>query len=62
MQRDARRWAWSFGWGSSLPPFSDQKRPDLPGSWGTLLCLCPALRPRQDRCPQAPTGQRHGPR
>jgi hypothetical protein len=44
------------------PHFSDRKRPDLPGSWGTLLCLCPALRPRQDHCPQALTGQRHGPR
>jgi hypothetical protein len=23
--------------------------PDLPGSWRILVCLCPALRPRQDR-------------
>ena len=40
----------------------DWRRPDLSGSWGTLLCLCPVLRPRQDRCHQALTVQRHGPR
>jgi len=34
-------------WGSSQAPLiADRRRPDLPGSWGTLLCLCPALRPR----------------
>jgi hypothetical protein len=27
-----------------------------------LLCLCPALRPRQARCHQATTVERHGPR
>ena len=30
-----------------------RRRLDLPGSWRTLVCLCPALRPRQDRCSQA---------
>ncbi len=25
------------------------KRQDLPRSWGISVCLCPALRPRQDR-------------
>ncbi len=25
-----------------------RRRGDLPGSWRTLLCLCPGLRPRQD--------------
>jgi len=28
---------------------------DLPGSWVTLLCICPALRPRRDRPCQAIT-------
>ena len=29
--------------------FEEWKQPDLPGSWGILVCLCPVLRPRQDR-------------
>ena len=43
--------AWSFGFGSPTPTFS-RKCWDLPGSWRTLLCLCPGLRPRQDRPPK----------
>src|SRR5262249_33294752 len=27
---------------------TDRRRPGLPGSWRTLLCLRPALGPRQD--------------
>src|SRR5271163_4962920 len=46
---DAGPAAWSFGCGSPTPPFNDRKRPDLPGSWRTLVCLRPALGPRQDR-------------
>src|SRR5258707_15036133 len=38
--------------GSPTPPFTDRRRPDLPGSWGTLVCLCPALGPQQDRRPR----------
>jgi len=55
---DAGPAAWSFGCGSPTPPFNDRKRPDLPGSWRTLVCLRPALGPRQDRRPRpygAPT-------
>jgi len=33
---------------------------DLPGSWRTLLSLCPVLRPRQDRRHQALAVCRHG--
>ena len=35
---------------------------DLPGSWGTLVSLCPVLRPRQDHAHQAHTMRGHGPR
>ena len=38
--------------GSPTPTWV-RKRPGLPGSWRTLPCLCPALRPRQDRTHQA---------
>ena len=34
----------------------------LPGSWGTPMCLCPALGPRQDRLRQAMAASRLGPR
>lgn len=41
----------SFGSGSS--PFSQSikrwKRQGVPSSWGTLMCLRPALRPRRDQ-------------
>ncbi len=43
--------AWSFGIGSPTPTFS-RRRWDLPGSWRTLMCLCPGLRPRQDLPPK----------
>jgi hypothetical protein len=35
--------------GSPTPLLVDEKRLDIPGSWRTLVCLCPGLRPRQDR-------------
>lgn len=41
-----RAWSWSPGTSGRDPPW---KRQDLPRSWGTLLCFCPALRPRRDR-------------
>jgi len=38
--------AWAF---FRLPSgLSTWSRQDLPGSWWTLLCACPALRPRRD--------------
>ena len=37
-------------------------RQGLPGSWATLVSLCPALGPRQDRGRQAIAAPRHGPR
>ena len=30
-----------------------RRRQGLPGSWGTLVCTCPVLRPRRDRARQA---------
>jgi hypothetical protein len=59
---DAGRRPGALRLGSSTPTFTDQKRPGLPGSRRTLLCLCPALGPRQDRMHQARTVRRHGPR
>jgi hypothetical protein len=55
--------AWSFEV-RPLPAsvLSSRKRQGFPGSWGTLVCLCPVLGPRQDRAPQAVTVCRHGPR
>lgn len=41
---------------------SDWRRQDLPSSWGTLVCLCPVLRPRQDRRTWPGAVHRHGPR
>ena len=38
------------------------KQQDLPGSWMTLLCICPGLRPRRDRSSQAITTCRCCPR
>src|SRR5438445_2891394 len=32
----------------SLVPVTARRRQALPGSWGTPLCTCPALRPRWD--------------
>jgi len=44
---------WPRAWGSSSGPHSRKLRmettQDLPGSWRILVCLRPALRPRQDR-------------
>jgi len=31
-------------------PLVPRRHPDLPGSWRTPLCTCPALRPRRDLC------------
>jgi hypothetical protein len=52
----------AFGFGSSTPTVTDWRRQGLPGSWGILMCLCPVLRPRQDRTHQATTVCRRGPR
>src|SRR5262249_39907829 len=49
-QPDAGRTPGALWCGSPTPPFTDRRRPDLPSSWGTLVCLRPALGPRQDRC------------
>ncbi len=38
----ARAWGLFF----RCPGRSFRRRSDLPGSWGVLLCVCPALRPR----------------
>src|SRR5262249_4527641 len=58
---DARPGAWKFGFGTPEPTVR-WKRAGLPGSWRTLLCVRPVLRPRRDRCPLALTGHRRGPR
>ena len=44
-----RRRAWSWSPGISGRELLPWRRQDLPRSWGTPLCPCPALRPRQDR-------------
>ena len=49
---DAGDRTWSFAVWQPHATFG-RRRLDLPGSWRTLVCLCPALRPRQDRCSQA---------
>ena len=41
------------GGAAPRPNMSRWRGPGLPGSWGTLVCLCPVLRPRQDRLHQA---------
>jgi hypothetical protein len=41
-----RAWV-RFTWSPS-PPRCRRKRQGLPGSWGTPLCTCPALRPRRN--------------
>ena len=46
---DAGRRPGALRGGSSTPLFPIRQRSDLPGSWRTLLCLCPALGPRQDQ-------------
>ena len=47
LRPDAGRWAWSCC--VAAPTTWRWRRSGLPGSWGTLMCLCPGLRPRQDR-------------
>lgn len=47
-RRARHRGAWGFV--DRCPdPVMRRRRPGLPGSWGTPLCPCPALRPRWDR-------------
>jgi hypothetical protein len=46
---DAGRGPGAFGSGSPTPVFADRGTQGLSGSWGTPVCLCPVLRPRQDR-------------
>src|SRR5262249_15832777 len=36
-------------WPPHASCFQEWKRQDFPSSWGTLVCLRPALRPRRDR-------------
>ena len=40
----------AFGFGNPTP-IEEWRRQELPGSWGTLLCLCPVLRPRRTCVP-----------
>ena len=49
LQPDAGWGPGAFGSGSPTPVFPDGRPQGLSGSWGTPLCLCPVLRPRQDR-------------
>jgi hypothetical protein len=50
----------SLGFGTP-EPIVRWREAGLPGSWGTLVCVRPVLRPRQDRCPLALAGHRRGP-
>ena len=50
------------GGAAPRPAVSRGERLGLPGSWGTFVCLCPVLRPRQDRTHQALAVRRRGPR
>ena len=43
-------------------PLPDAETTGPPTFLGNPRCLCPALRPRRDRSPQAFTTRRHGPR
>src|SRR5437667_10699129 len=49
LRPDAGRGPGAFGSGSSPPAFPDGRPQGLSGSWGTPVCLCPVLGPRQDR-------------
>jgi len=49
LRPDAGHAAWSIGVGLLPCSHHERKRQDLPGSWAILMCLCRALRPRQDR-------------
>ena len=61
--RDARPWARGVGVPVSRAGNVRWRRQGLPGSWGTLMCPCPVLRPRQDRRDARPiAARRHGPR
>jgi hypothetical protein len=60
-----RRRLGAGGFGSGTSPrgqfLKRWRRPGVPSSWGTLLCLRPALGPRRDQRYQALTVGRHGP-
>jgi hypothetical protein len=45
---DAGRGPGAFGSGSPTPVFTDGETQGFSGSWGTPVCLCPVLGPRQD--------------
>ena len=47
---------------SPAPDVVEMETQGVPSSWGTLMCLCPVLRPRQDRYHQAIAVRRRGPR
>ncbi len=60
LERVRQRRAW--GWYPVAPSgMKERRRRDLPSSWGTLLCLRPALGPRRDQRYQAITVGQHGP-
>ena len=60
-RRPAGRGAFGSGTSRNGQLLKRRRRPGVPSSWGTLMCLRPALRPRRDRDCQAITAVRHGP-
>jgi len=60
-RRPAGRGAFGSGTSRNGQLLKRRRRPGVPSSWGTLMCLRPALRPRRDRDCQAIAATRHGP-